>query len=265
MPLPNPAHRSAADVPEGPLQGTRRSERYNPLVKVALALAGLLAVSLSRDPAQVAYVAAMFLGLCLILGLRLGPLGRSVMVMLPWTLLFFAIHVAFSSLTEPQLAVGGVLRREFIVLLRFIGLAGVMGVLREGVDAQSLVYSIKTVLDRLRIRSRLAEDLLQTLRLILVFIPQVMREYRSLERFNQALGFAPPRTLREKVRFYGGNLLPVMSRSLARAYQLGEVMSVRGYGQVIPRGQLTPLPFRFRDGALVAATVVLLGSSGWVF
>ena len=256
---------SAAEVSKGPLSGWLQRSDYNPLVRVALAVAGLLAVSLSRDPFQFAYAAVVFLLLCLLLGLRLAPIGGSVRVMLPWTLVFFAVHLAFSYLAGPQPGLGPVLRRESIVLFRFIGLAGVMGVLRERMDAQSLVDSIKTLVDHLRIRSHRVEDFLQTLRLILVFIPQVMREYQSLERFNLALGFTPPGTLREKVRFYGGNLLPVMSRSLTRAHQLGEVMSLRGYGQVIPRGQLTPLPFRLRDSAAVAAITVLLGSSGWVF
>ena len=228
-------------------------------------MAGLLSISLSRDLYQFAYVATVFLLLCLALGLRLAPLGRSIRLILPWTLVFFAVHLAFSYLYGPQPGLGGILRQEFIVLLRFIGLAGVMGVLREGMDAQSLVDSIKTLMDRLRVRSRRVEDFLQTLRLILVFIPQVMREYQSLERFNLALGFTPPGTLRERVKFYGGNLLPVMSRSLARARQLGGIMTLRGYGRVIPRGQLTPLPFKFQDGAAVVVIAGLLGSSGWVF
>ncbi|MFB0517338.1 MAG: hypothetical protein ACETWG_12150 [Candidatus Neomarinimicrobiota bacterium] len=185
--------------------------------------------------------------------------------MLPWTVGFFLIHLVFSYIALPHSDLVAFLKDESIILLRFIGLAGVMGVLREGVKAQSLIDSLKTLVDRLHIKSRLAEDLLQTLRLVLVFIPQVMQEYRSLERFNLALGFTPPDTLREKVRFYGGNLLPVMSRSLTRAQQLGEVMRLRGYGLVIPRGQLTPLPFKFQDGMAVVVITVLLGCAGWVF
>ena len=265
MPSPGIDELSAAEIPEGAHSGWLQRSGYNPLVMVALIIAGLLCISLSRDPFQFAFVAAVFLLLCLALGLRLAPMGRSIRLILPWTLVFFAIHLGFSYIYGPQPGLGEVLRRESIILLRFIGLAGVMGVLREGMDAQSLVDSIKTLMDRLRVRSRRVEDFLQTLRLILVFIPQVMREYQSLERFNLALGFKPPGTLRERVRFYGGNLLPVMSRSLARARQLGEIMTLRGYGRAIPRGQLTPLPLRLHDGAAVAVIAVLLSSSGWVF
>ena len=265
MPFPGTDEMSAAGVPERAHFGWLQRSGYNPLVMVVLIMAGLLSISLSRNMFQFAYAAAVFLLLFLPLGLHLAPLGRSIRLMLPWTLVFFAIHLAFSYISGPQSGLGDVLRREFIVLLRFIGLAGVIGVLREGMDAQSVVDSIKTLMDRLRVRSRRMEDFLQTLRLILVFIPQVMREYQSLERFNLALGFKPPGTLRERVRFYGGNLLPVMSRSLARARQLGEIMTLRGYGRAIPRGQLTPLPFRFQDSAAVAVIAVLLGSSGWVF
>jgi len=237
---------SATGVPERAHSGWLQRGGYNSLVMVVLIIAGLLSISLSRNMFQFAYVAAVFLLLCLSLGLRLAPLGLSIRLMLPWTLVFFAIHLAFSYISGPQSGLGDVFRREFIVLLRFIGLAGVMGVLREGMDAQSVVDSIKTLMDRLRVRSRRVEDFLQTLRLILVFIPQVMREYQSLERFNLALGFKPP-------------------GSLARARQLGEIMTLRGYGRTIPRGQLTPLPFRFQDSAAVAVIAVLLGSSGWVF
>ncbi len=252
------AHRA-----EAPLEGLLHRP-YNPLVRVVLAVAGLLAVSLSRDLAQLVGVAAVFLVLCKFLGLHLVHLARNVRVILPWTIIFFAIHLIFSLVNQPQAGLAGLIREESIILFRFLGLAGVMGVLREGMSAQALVDSFKSLMDRLHIRSRIGEDLLQTLRLILVFIPQVMREYQSLERFNRALGFAPPNTIREKVRFYGGNLLPVMSRSLTRAHQLGTVMVVRGYGRVIPRGQLTPIPFGSRDGLAAAAVVVFLGGVGWV-
>ncbi|UCH62429.1 MAG: hypothetical protein JSU77_11590 [Fidelibacterota bacterium] len=256
---------STAGAPKGAHSGWLQRGNHNPLVIVVLVIAGLLSISLSKTTIEFAYVAALFVLLCLFLGLRLIPLGRSIRLMLPWTMAFFAIHLTFSYISGPRAGLVDVLRREFIILLRFIGLAGAMGVLREGMDAQSLVDSIKTLMDRLRVRSRRVEDFLQILRLILVFIPQVMREYQSLERFNLALGFTPPGTLRERIRFYGGNLLPVMSRSLTRARQLGEIMTLRGYGRAIPRGQLTPLPFRLQDSVAVAVIAVLLGSSGWVF
>jgi energy-coupling factor transporter transmembrane protein EcfT len=239
--------------------------RYNPLVRVALTIAGLLAVSLARDWLQFGYVVAVFLVLCAILRARLSPMARSIKVILPWTFIFFIIHMTFSKLAEPQVDLMSILKSEAIVLFRFIGLAGAMGVLREGVSAESLVDSIKTLIDRLGIKSHLAEDLLQTMRLILIFIPEVMREYRSIERFDLALGFDAPVTLRERVSFYGGNLLPVVSRSLSRARQLGEVMNLRGYGKFLPRGQLSPLPFRTRDGLAVSVITVLLGSVLWVF
>lgn len=238
--------------------------RPNPLVRVMLAMAGLLAVLGSPDPAHFVVVVAAFLTLCLLLGIGLVPLWLSLRLMLPWTLLFFAIHVGFSLFAAPGLGLVAVLKRESMVLLRFAGLALVMGSLRGGLPAQALVDSLKTLLDRLRIRSRLAEDLLQTVRLILVFIPQVVREYRSLERFHLALGFRPPGRLSQRVRFYGINLLPVMSRSLDRARQLGVVMSLRGYGRVIPRGQLTPQPLTVRDGLATLAIAVLLGGAAWV-
>ncbi len=237
---------------------------HNPLVRVVLATAGLLAVSLSPGSAHFSVVVVAFLALCLLLGIGLVPLWRSVRIMLPWTLLFFGIHLAFSTFLDPGAGLAAILRRELIVFLRFIGLALVMGSLREGLSGRDLVDSLKTLVDRLGIRSRGAEDFLQTLRLVLVFIPQVAQEYHSLERFNLALGFAPPRRFVEKIRFYGNNLLPVMSRSLARARQLGVVMSLRGYGRVIPRGQLTPRPLAARDGFAVVVIVVLLGSAQWV-
>ncbi len=235
----------------------------NPLVRVVLVLSGLLAVSLAPDPAQLGLILVVFVVLCLPLGVGLSPLWVSVRIMLPWTLLFFGIHLGFSLFLDPDLEVVDVVKREIMVLLRFMALALVMGSMTGGLSAQNLVDSLKTLLDRWHIRSRRAEDFLQTVRLILVFIPQVTREYRSLERFHRALGFAPPQGLAARVRFYGHNLLPVMSRSVDRARQLGVIMNLRGYGQVIPRGQLTPVPFRLADALAVALIVVLLGGAGW--
>ncbi len=237
---------------------------HNPLVRIILALAGLLSVSLAADWQQLAYCASCFLALTMLLGLNLRPLVGSAGLMLPWALLFFTVHVLFTWLLEPGRGFESVLAGEAIILARFIGLSAVMGVLRVGISAQRIVDSLKTLLDKSRWHSRRAEDLLQILRLILVFIPQVGREYARLERFNRALGFAPPANLDQKVRFYGGNLLPVLSRSLARADQLGVVMDQRGYGQVVPRGQLTPVPFRIADTGWTLAILLLLGGGGWL-
>jgi energy-coupling factor transporter transmembrane protein EcfT len=213
---------------------------------------------------QIMYVAIAFLLLCLFLGIHVRPIWQNIRMMLPWATFFFVIHVFFFASVRPEMTFIAAARHEAIVLCRLAGLSGVMGSLRDGIDAQALVDSLKTLMDRIGLRSRLAEDALQTLRLILVFIPQVLQEYKSLEYFNRALGFATPSTLRLKVQFYGGNLLPVLSRSLERARRLGEGMRLRGYGQVIPRGQLTPLPFGVWDAMLVLFIAVLLGSAWWV-
>ncbi len=244
-------------------QGLRSD--HNPLVRIILALAGLLTVSLAADWQHLAYYATSFLALTILLGLSVRPILGSMRLMLPWTLLFFSVHVLFTWILAPGRGFRSVLTGEAIILGRFIGLSGVMGVLLVGISAQRIVDSLKTLLDKSRWHSRWAEDLLQILRLILVFIPQVRREYARLERFNRALGFASPANLGQKVRFYGGNLLPVLSRSLARADQLGVVMEQRGYGRVVPRGQLTPVPFRTADTGWTVAILVLLGGGGWFF
>ena len=238
---------------------------HNPLVRIILALAGLLTVSLAADWLQLAYSTVCFLVLTISLGLSVRPIVGSVRLMLPWTVLFFTIHVLFTWAVEPGRSFSSVISGEAIILARFIGLSAVMGVLLVGMGAQRIVDSLKTLLDKSRWHSRRAEDLLQILRLILVFIPQVRREYGRLERFNRAFGFTPPANLGQRVRFYGANLLPVLSRSLARADQLAVVMDQRGYGRVVPRGQLTPVPFRAADSGWTVAIMLLMGGGQWLF
>ncbi|MFC1618403.1 energy-coupling factor transporter transmembrane component T family protein [Candidatus Neomarinimicrobiota bacterium] len=240
-------------------------QKFNPLVKVILVFGGLLGITMSTSFIEFFYVAGIYTALCLIIKVKMVYILRSIRIVIPWALFFFIIHLVFIRLSHPRTALSQLLFGELIVLLRIIGLAGVMGILRKGMNAQSLVDSVKTLSDRLGIKSRFIEDFLQTLRLILLFIPQVIREYRSLERFNLALGFKPPSNLREKIRFFGGNLLPVMSRSLSRAHQVGTVMSLRGYGQVIPRGQLTPVSFTLTDIGLTMGSLFLLTSVSWMF
>lgn len=237
----------------------------NPLVRIILGLTGLLAVSSAPGMLPLGYVFAAYIILCWSLRLQLSQAVNDIRLMLPFTTLFFVIHVSFATVAEAEIPVLGVLKRELIVWFRLIGLTAVIGPVRAGLTAQSLVDSLKTALDRLHIRSHLAEDLLQTLRLIMVFIPQVKQEYHLLERFNRALGFAPANRLRDKVRFYSGNLMPVLARSLGRAGLLGEVMMMRGYGRVIPRGQLTPIPFRTRDAFQVVLVMAVLGGTVWLF
>ena len=240
-------------------------QQYNPIVKVILAFCGLVAITISGNVIEFLYVAAIFILLSSILRVKPASILLSIRLIIPWVLFFFIIHLIFVQLSHPGIRFRQILSRELIVLLRFVGLAGVMGILRNGMNAQSLVDSIKTLSDRLGIKSRLIEDFLQTLRLIFLFIPQVIREYRILERFNLALGFRPPSSLREKISFLGGNLIPVMSRSLARAQQVGAIMSLRGYGQVIPRGQLTPISITLPDIGLTLAGIFLLTSVLWIF
>lgn len=247
------------------LSPNKSRPQFNPLLKVILALGGILGITMIASIIEFLYVAGIFITLCLIINVRMGHILRSIRAVISWTMFFFIIHILFTFYSQADNRLLHILFDESIVLLRFIGLAGVMGVVREGVNIQALVDSIKTVVDRLRVKSRLIEDFLQTLRLIMLFIPHVIGEYRSLERFNSALGFMAPSSLVEKVRFYGGNLAPVMSRSLARAYQIGAVMNVRGYGRVIPRGQLTPVSVTLVDIGLATVSLLLLTSVLWIF
>jgi energy-coupling factor transporter transmembrane protein EcfT len=240
-------------------------QKFNPLVKIILVFGGLLGITMSTSYFELLYTAGIFTALSLIIKVRIVYILRSIRIVIPWALVFFMIHLIFVYLSPPRTRFSQILFEELIVFLRIIGLAGVMGILRKGMNAQSLVDSVKTLSVRLGIKSRMIEDFLQTLRLILLFIPQVIREYRSLERFNLALGFKPPSNLREKIKFFGGNLLPVMSRSLSRAHQVGRVMSLRGYGLVIPRGQLTPVAFTLTDLGLTLGGLFLLTSVSWMF
>ena len=242
----------------------KQSEQH-PIVLVVLVISGLLTVSLARDYLQFSYALVMFLILASLLKLPLKHMLADVRNLLPISIIFFGIHLFFSIITSGDMPWQDVIARESIVLFRFIGLSVVMGMVHRQIGAERLVDALKTASDKLSIRSRLIEDILQILRLIMAFIPQVTREYQGIERFNSALGFQPPAKLKSRVKFYSENLMPVLSRSLTRAQQLGHIMSLRGYGRVIPRGQLHPLPMSGKDRISCIAIMVMLGSSKWLF
>ncbi len=242
----------------------RLTPAWNPLVPLGLGLLGVLAMSLARHPAEIGALLLLFSGLSLALKFSLrGGLGDAAL-MLPWATLFFGIHIGFTVWGAEGLTIRSALAREIIVLLRLLGLSLVIGTVRAGLQAQRLIDSLKTGLDRLGIRSHLGEDLLQTMSLMLAFIPQVQKEYRELARFHQALGFRRPAGLRERTLYYGGHLATVLSRSMERARQVGQVLQLRHYGEVVPRGQLTPEPFRRRDGAALISGMMVLGAALWV-
>ncbi len=242
----------------------RQSEKH-PIVLVVLVISGLLTVSLARDYIHFIYALVMFLVLASLLKLPLKQMLADVRNLLPISIIFFGIHLFFSIVTSGDIQWQAVVARESIVLFRFIGLSVVMGMVHQQIGAERLVDALKTASDRLSIRSRMIEVILQILRLIMAFIPQVTREYQGIERFNSALGFKPPTKIKDRVTFYSENLLPVLSRSLTRAQQLGHIMSIRGYGRVIPRGQLHPLPMSGKDRITCIAIMVMLGSSKWLF
>lgn len=237
---------------------------FNPLVPLLLGLAGIVCVSLSASPLEAAAVLTLFGALAYAVGLKLSGGLSATRVMLPWALVFFAVHVGFTQLASTGTPLARTALSESVVLARLMGLTLILGTVRSGLAAQGLIDSLKTVLDRLHIRSRRAEDFLQTVSLTLAFIPHVQTEYAQLERFHRALGFAPPRTFRQRISYYGSYLVPVLSRSLDRAQQVGAVMALRGYGQVIPRGQLRPERFTWRDGFAAAGATMLLGGVLWL-
>lgn len=235
----------------------------NPLVPVGLACGGLFAASLARDNLSLALVWLTFNTLVLILKFDLKPVYRNVRQLVPWTLIFFTIHLLFSVATNSTLSVLDVFGREAIVFFRFLALAGVMGVVLNGVGVQRFIDSLKTIFDRLGVHSHFGEDMLQILSLILTFIPQVSREYAGLMEFSRAVGFEEPANFFQRMRFYGSNLLPVVSRSLDQAYQVGGTMVLRGYGRVIPRGQLTPVPFTLADATKLGGIALVFGTLVW--
>ena len=237
---------------------------WNPLVPLGLGLFGVMTVSLARYPAEIGVVLLLFAGVGLALRLSLRGGLRDGTLMLPWATVFFAIHIGFTVWGGEGLTIRRAIEREIIVLLRLVGLSLVIGTVRRGLEAQRIIDSLKTGLDRLRIRSHLGEDFLQTMSLMLAFIPQVQKEYRELARFQQALGFRQPAGLRERTHYYGGHLATVLSRSMERARQVGQVMQLRHYGEVVPRGQLTPEPFRRRDGLALLGGMMVLGTALWV-
>lgn len=241
-----------------------RPQRLNPLVWPVLAVSGVIAITLAREPLEFGTTAASFLLLSLIFGLQLKPVVASLSLVLPASLILFTIHMTFVILTQPGTAPLAAIAGQSLTLLRYLGLTMVMGAVVSRLEAQALVDSVKTLMDRIGIRSRLWEDLLQTLRLILVFIPQVRREFEGLQHYNRALGLSPRKSLLGRLSFFGEAFLPLLSRSLARARQLGTIMDLRGYGMTVPRGQLRPLPLRWQDGVAMLSIIALFGSVQWV-
>ena len=239
-------------------------QRLNPLVWPVLAVSGVIAITLAREPLEFGTTAASFLLLSVIFGLQLKPVMASLSLVLPASLILFTIHMAFVILTQPETALLTAVAGQSITLLRYLGLTIVMGAVVSRMEAQALVDSVKTLMDRLGVRSRLSEDLLQTLRLILVFIPQVRRDFERLQHYNRALGLSPRKSLLGRLSFFGEAFLPLLSRSLTRARQLGTIMDLRGYGIAVPRGQLRPLPLRWQDGVAMLSIIALFGSVQWV-
>ena len=78
----------------------RQFREHNPLVRVALALGGILSISLAGNVVQVLYIALVFLVLCQLLGVHLRPIWHNIRMMLPWATLFFLIHIFF--IDNPQ-------------------------------------------------------------------------------------------------------------------------------------------------------------------
>lgn len=240
------------------------ASKFNPLVILHLGLLGVITVSLSANLREALLVLVIFAMIAKLLGLQPREGLADARLMLPWAVVFYGIHIFFTATLQESHSLIQTAADESVILGRLIGLTFALGTIRRGIVAQRLIDSLKTAVDAIHLHSRWIEDILQGISLTLAFIPHVQNEYASLRRFHQALGFKPPKTWKERAGYYAGHLVPVLSRSLDRARQVGWVMEFRAYGSVIPRGQLTPVYFRLSDFMVVSAVTMLLGGALWV-
>lgn len=213
-------------------------------------------------------VAAVLVGL----GLARLPLGyslRSLLAPLPFLLILAALQVFFNAVpdSEPVLVRIGPLtvtpadlQAGGIMLLRFAMLVMLISFATQVISTSEMARGLESLLSPLE-RLRLpVHDALMALVVAVRFLPFLAQSAERIAKAQASRGAEWAQGgggLLGKVRALLPLLVPVFITSLRRAETMALAMDARGYASRTRPTSLMEFHFRWRDGLVVAAVLIL--------
>ncbi|MBQ1047617.1 energy-coupling factor transporter transmembrane protein EcfT [Micromonospora sp. C51] len=230
---------------------------YNPLVKVLGPIPAMVVAIGSRD----LFTPALFAALALALLLGGGRLAARTLggLLIGVTTLVAVMTVSFGIWTDPSrvdhthalLRLGpltlwsGALETGFATGLRVgavVLLALLSGLTTHGADL------VRSMIAQLRVPYRIGYAGLAALR----FVPRFAQELDTIRSAHRVRGLSGGRGPVAGVRRYAGYAIPLLAGGIRHADRVSLSMEARGFGAYPSRTERRHIPFRLRDGALLA-------------
>ncbi len=259
-----------ARVPIGQyVPGASVLHRLDPRAKVFIFLVLTLALTFARSIISLAIGLAFVISLVILARINFKFALKSLLVPLPFLLLFAIIQVFFySSKNDPQLLfsfwilrvsingliAGGVLLLRFSALILALSLASHCTSSSEFIQGTSRLLS---PLNKLRIRSM---DLVMVLQITLRFVPLLAQTAERIAKAQASRGAewgSKSGGLITRIRQLFPLIVPLFVISLRRAENLALAMDARAYGYLNYRTSYVDMKFSLKDWAFILLNLIV--------
>lgn len=172
--------------------------------------------------------------------------------------LFFPILLGIfliSSLIFSNISLVEALQSGSFSMLRFL-LAGLcMSAYLERERKNSVFQSVRSIWSRMEKPWQKVEDIFLFLGLTLRFYPSIQRQWAQLQSSHASLGLNQDMAWLKKTKSLLSDLPGFLIFQLNRAGTASLAMSLRGYGNHVPRGVAEFVPFGILDGLKLLITI----------
>lgn len=144
--------------------------------------------------------------------------------------------------------------------MRFLLGAALMGAYMERKSGKNVFQSLRSVWLMTGKQWRKVEDLFLFLGLTLRFFPSIQRQWTQLQSSKVSLGMQEDSGRWKQIPLLMTDLPGFLIYQLKKADATSLAMSLRGYGNHVPRGVAQFIPFGFRDGFQITLLISALAA-----
>lgn len=170
-------------------------------------------------------------------------------------LTYFAVSTLFGEYTISQ-----IINTAGVALVRLILLLTIMSVYIEISKNNNIVHALRSLWSKIDFKWKWIDDIFIFLELTLRFYPSFQLEWDILNRSRKALGLEQGNSRWKRVKSIANDLPGIIVQNYLKAENTANVMKLRGYGNVIPRGVAQPILFNLID--LIASILII--SCYWI-
>lgn len=231
----------------------------HPLVEMTLYL-GLSIFSLAADSIAGWFATLFIISVIVnIHSISLMIIWKKVRHLIVFYPLLLGIFI-LSSLVFSNETLATVLNQGGFAMLRFILVTAIIGAYLERESRKKVLISIRTAWVRMNIPLKRVEDFFLFLNLTMRFFPSIQRDWLVLNQSRAILGIKQDKKRIRQLSTAINTLPGFLLLHLKKARHTALAMSLRGYGNQIPRGVAEPVRFFSKDFIqLIAVLIMFMG------